>query len=140
MKKIASIFLSVMMIFCMSVTANAEPELQEFADDEITLFYLNTEDITTTLSISNKVASCTSDVLAKSSATKIAVTQTLQKKDGNTWRTVTNWSKTYYSSYCFYANSYSSLNGGTYRVKTTAKVYNGSSYETVYSYSTQKTC
>ena len=39
------------------------------------------------------------------------------------------------SWYAIYSNSKESLSSGTYRVKTVAKVYNGSAYETITIYS-----
>ena len=100
--------------------------------------YLYTNQAYSNLSISGGVASCKSTVYGISgTTTKIVVTQTLQVKDGMSWRRITDWSETFNSWYCSYPNSYSPIGSGTYRVKTVAKVYKGTSYETITVYSTE---
>lgn len=96
---------------------------------------------TSKLAIIGKDATCESTVKGESGkTTKIVVTQTLQMRDGNSWRRVTDWTATYYASSCTFSNTRYGLNGGTYRVKTEAKIYTGTSYETVYGYSGECSC
>ena len=129
MKKVISTIISVVIVLCLSLTAFAEPELQTPSDDDISVCYLYTDKISGTLSISNKAATC-----------KIVITQTLQKKNGSSWNKYSSWTKTFNSWYAIYSNSKESLSSGTYRVKTVAKVYNGSAYETITIYSKTVSC
>ncbi|WP_410068679.1 hypothetical protein [Ruminococcus sp.] len=93
------------------------------------------------MSISNKTATCKSTVRGISgTTTKIVITQTLQKKNGSSWNKYSSWTKTFNSWYAIYSNSKESLSSGTYRVKTVAKVYNGSAYETITIYSKTVSC
>jgi hypothetical protein len=141
MKKIISIFFSLLMIMSMSLTAFGAPELQSPIDDDVSVCYSYTDSASSSLSISSKNATSKSVVIGISgTTTKIIVTQTLQKKNGSSWEKVASWSKTFNSWYAIYTNSKSSLSSGTYRVKTSAKVYSGTSYETVTTYSTTVSC
>ena len=140
MKKIIAVVLALALsVSSFGIGVYAE-DLDTYENEDITVYYLYTGDIASYISISSKTATCTSYVDGDTGVTKIAVTQTLQKKDGNSWRTVTSWSKTYYDDSCNYVNTYSSLNGGTYRTKTVAKVYRGTAYETITNYSSSSSC
>lgn len=103
--------------------------------------YEYTGHLTTTLSISsNKEASCKTTIYGNSdTATKIVVTQYLEKKNGNSWEEVTHWTETYYSWWCNFTNSYTITESGTYRLRSVAKVYSGTKYENVDITSTEKT-
>ena len=141
MKKLISTVLTIVMIFCLGISAYAEPKLQNPVNNDIAVYYLYTDSVSSTISISNKTATCKSLVYGVAgTTTKIEVTQTLQKKNGNSWDKVSNWNKTYNTWLCNYVNSKSSLSGGTYRVKTVAKVYSSTKYETVTSYSKEVSC
>ena len=141
MKKVISTIISVVIMLCLSLTAFAEPELQTPSDDDISVCYLYTDKISGTLSISNKAATCKSTVRGISGTTaKIVITLTLQKKNGSSWNKYSSWTKTFNSWYAIYSNSKESLSSGTYRVKTVAKVYNGSAYETITIYSKTASC
>ena len=59
---------------------------------------------------------------------------------GKWWIDVTSWSKTFNTYTAIYSTSKSSLSSGTYRLKTIAKVYNGSDYETITIYSSTVSC
>ncbi len=102
--------------------------------------YLYTNSITTTLSVSStNEASCRTTITGNSStATKIIVTQYLEKKDGNSWDEVTHWTDTFNSWWCNCTNSYTITESGTYRLRSVAKVYSGSKYENVDITSTEK--
>jgi hypothetical protein len=112
-----------------------------FITEELESPYAYTSKITSTLSISSKNATCQSNVQGiTGTVTKIIITQTLQKKSNSTWSDVTSWSKTVNTSGTRFNNTKSSISSGTYRVKTSAKVYSGSNYETVTAYSTTVSC
>lgn len=141
MKKIVSLIISLALMSFMSLNVFAASEAPKIDDPGITPNYLYTSSITSTLGISGKTASCKSVIYGfSSSATKIEVTQLLQKKSGSIWETQASWKTTYNTWYCCFTNSKSSLPGGTYRLKTIAKVYKGSNYETVTAYSKEVGC
>lgn len=95
--------------------------------------YEYTNRLTTTLSISNGEASCRTTIYGNSSkATKIVVTQILEKKNGKSWDEVKKWPDiTYNNWWCNCTNSYTVTESGTYRLRTEAKVYCGSKSEDV---------
>lgn len=141
MKRLIAVFLSFAMLSAASFSVSADNELDTPIDPEIVEEYQYTASLTSTLSISNNTATCNSVVRGMSNlATKVVVTQTLQKKSGSTWTYVTSWSKTFNSWLAMYSNSKSSLSSGTYRLKTVAKVYSGNNYETITVYSSTASC
>ena len=98
MRRIIAILLSLVMTLGMGITAYADPEEDTPVDVEIIEDYQYTNKISSDMSISNNTASCKSVVRGDSSlATKVVITQTLQKKSGNSWTYVTSWSKTFNS-------------------------------------------
>ena len=141
MKRIFAILLSIVMSLGMGFSAYALPEEETPIDIEFVDEYSYTDKISSDMSISNNTATCKSVVRGDTSlATKIVITQTLQKKNGNSWTYVTSWSKTYNTWYAIYTTSKSSLSSGTYRLKTVAKVYSGNNYETITVYSYTASC
>lgn len=141
MKKLISLILSLTLIACIPLNAFAEPLKQQPIGSEIAPCYLYTSSISSTLGIKNKTAECSSRVNGyPSSVTKIVVTQTLQVKSGNVWNPKATWSKTFNTWYCNFDNDKGSLPSGTYRLKTVALVYSGSTYEVVSSYSKEVKC
>lgn len=110
-------------------------------DYEISPCYLYTQSIISSINISDGDAVCLTSVRGYSAtATKITITQTLQRKSGNLWFDVWSWTNTTSNWYYDYVNYYYPLTKGTtYRVKSCIKVYSGSKYETIYSYSGETT-
>lgn len=131
-KRLISLIITIVSAFtllCFSVSA-----------EEAGLMYLYTNRAASYLTISGSTATCKSSLKGYyGTTTKIEVTQTLQVKDGNHWRTSQSWTATYNSYTCDFVNTRTVYSGNTYRVKSEYKVYAGTSYETVYSYSTTKT-
>ena len=137
MKKMIVVALVVLTFSNINTIAYAEPTIDEVVIEE----YQYTSRLSSDISISNNTASCKSSVYGFSGlATKVVVTQTLQKKSGNSWAYVTSWRKTFNSWLAIYTTSKSSLSSGTYRLKTVAKVYSGNSYETITVYSRTASC
>ena len=94
--------------------------------------YVYTDQLTTTLSISNGKASCRTTIYGISgTTTKIVVTQYLEKKNGKSWDEVTHWTDTFNSWWCNDTNSYTITESGTYRLRSEATVYSGSKSEDV---------
>ena len=84
MKQLISVLLSLFMIIGSGITAYADPEEDTPVDIEITEEYQYTNRISSSLSISNYTATCTSIVRGFSGlADKITITQTLQKQNGS---------------------------------------------------------
>lgn len=140
MKKIISFILTLCIAVCASASAFAFEE-SNFNDNNIELYYLYTGSVHSTLSISSKTATCHSSVQGFSDkVTKITITQELQVKDGSKWVSKYGMGKTVYASSTSFVKTYSNLDSGSYRVKTIAKVYSGTSYETVTAYSKAVSC
>lgn len=140
MKRFISVLMAAMMIGTtgMSVSAN---ELSSAVDDEIILHQEHADSVYSTLSISSKKATCKSVVDGKSGVTKIYVTQILQKKtSSNGWTDHSIWYRTEYSSSLTFKNTSGTLSSGTYRVKSIADVYIGTSCETITTYSPEESC
>lgn len=141
MKKLISIVISLALIVCIPLNCFANSETQEFDNSEIAPCYLYTNTIASVLGISGTSASCTSTVTGTYGVvTKIQITKTLEKKNGSDWETKATWVDTFYSNSCSFSHTKNFLSSGTYRVKTVAKVYSGSKYETVTAYSTLEKC
>ena len=117
-KKILSIFLTVLLLAIIPLSASAEASVQprytfvasEFVD----------------LSISGGVAYADCDVTGYSNVTSIKVTMTLQKKTLWWWEDVTEWSSITPSKSIVMSES-TSVGSGTYRVKMVALVCAGTS-------------
>ncbi len=140
-KKFLSLLFSVI-IFCGCFTTFSTAKVTENSSDfGIAPAFVYTQDILSKISISSKTATCKSTVLGvPGTATKIVITQYLQKKNGDSWSNVQSWSKTYDNMSAVFTNTKASLSSGTYRTKTNAKVYSGTKYETINSYSVTVTC
>lgn len=132
MKRLTSVGMALVLIFtlfCFQVSANED-------EKEIKTRYSYTRSCSSSLSISGLNATCKSSLDGYPGiTTKIEVTQTLQVKNGSTWRKAASWSTTYYSYSCVFNNSRTVYSGNQYRVKSEFKVYSGSSYETITDYS-----
>lgn len=130
MKKLTALILAgIMLTTGFSAGVNAAEVNSE--DNQIAPCYTYTGDVTSTLSINSKTATCNSYVTGLSGTTKIVVIQRLQKKIDGVWTTVARWEKTFTSKNAAYTNTKSSLSSGTYRNRTFADVYAGSNSERV---------
>lgn len=139
MKKIVSIFMACL-VLCSAGGVIASAAVPPDNGGIVSPCYLYTDEVYSTLSIYKGEASCKSTVYGiPGTTTKIVVTKILQKKNGNSWTDVNTWNKTYFTWYCSYPSPYTVTEKGTYRVRTVAKVYSGTAYETVYANSTEDT-
>lgn len=140
MKKLISLIAAVVLSLNVCFCAGAAAQVQTPIDNGISPCYLYSSEIRSTLVFSGKTANCMSYIRGiPGITTKIVVTQVLQKKSGSEWTKVKKWSKTVSASVCNFSNT-ASVSSGTYRVKTVAKVYKGSSYETIKVFSTKVSC
>ena len=140
MKRILTIILAITVLTSCSANTLALDESVNY-DDEISLCYLYTNNISSSISISSKTATCKSTVVGQSGVTtKIIITQRLQKKVDGSWTNVQSWSKTYTQTSAVFTNTKASLASGTYRTRTIAKVYSGTAYETIRVNSSTSTC
>ena len=140
MKNFICLILTVILTCCMTISVFASCE-EVAMTDEVDARYAYTNKIESTLSISSKNATCKSTVQGSSkTVTKIVVKQTLQYKSGTKWLNVTSWVKTVNTFSLRFNNTKYNIGSGTYRVKTVAKVYKGSAYETITIYSKTASC
>ncbi len=140
MKKLISLIAAVVLCLNVCFYVGAETQVQTPIDNGISPCYLYSREVTSALAFSGKTANCMSYIRGiPGITTKIVVTQVLQKKSGSEWTKVKKWSKTVSASICNFSNT-ASVSSGTYRVKTVAKVYKGSSYETIKVFSTKVSC
>ncbi len=100
--------------------------------------YSYTNECSSDLSISGTTATCESSVTGYyNKTTKIVIVQTLQKKNSSgDWDYVCSWNETINGFKGSVTNTKSSLESGTYRLKTVATVYAGTEHETITKYST----
>lgn len=141
MKKLIAAVTAALLISCSSISLISLPVNAAVIENEVEPCYSYTNSVSSSLSISGTTATMTSKVSGKSSATKIYITQYLQKKSGSSWTQVgAGHTGVYYSTSATMTNTVNSLSSGTYRVKTVAKVFNGNAYEIVTHYSNSTTC
>ena len=141
MKKIISLALAALLALNTSFVVLADPDPETPVEPGIIEEYQYTSSISSSLYISNNTASCESTVIGFSGlATRVEITQTLQKKSGNSWNFYTSWVKNYNNWYGILSTTKTGLSSGTYRLKTVAKVYSGNNYETITVYSSTRTC
>lgn len=133
MKRIMIVFLAITTILFMCSFASDD-------DPNNNTDYLYTNNCYSALNITGLNGECVSHLYGYGGiTTKIIVKQYLQVRDGNRWRTAKDWTKTYYNYYCDFINNRTLYTGNTYRVYTEFKVYSGSNYETINTYSTSHT-
>ena len=127
-KKIVSIVI-VFVLMLSALTTNVFAQ----AHGEEHNRYQYTRSCRSSLSISGNTATCVSIVKGYSGeTTKIEVTQRFEKLlSSGWWYGTQSWNQTYYNWYALFENTKSVSESGTYQVRTIAKVYAGSNYETV---------
>ena len=140
-KIVVAMLVSVMVCSLPSHTVLAADANNSEDEYGVSPCYTYTSYTSTSFSISNGDAICNTYAEGyRSSTTKITITQTLQKKSGSSWVDVWSWTNTEYYWYYSYTNyHYPLTKGATYRVKSCIKVYEGSNYETIYTYSGERT-
>ena len=140
MKRTLALILTIAIMCGLSTSALAL-ERSVNNQNEAGLYYLYTNNVSSTISISSKTATCRSTVVGQSGVTtKIVITQRLQKKVDGSWTNVKSWTNTYNQTSAVFINTKASLASGTYRTRTIAKVYKGTAYETIYANSVTTTC
>ena len=143
-KKIMSLILSIVLIFCVSIVASAEspvvtPGTLEQTESDIMPCFEYTNTTATTLSISTSgTATCSAKLNGyNGTTTKIVIKMTLQKKTLLWWSEVDSWSTTINNWYGSLTKT-ASVGSGTYRVKVEFTVYSGSNSEEITTYSQEK--
>lgn len=139
MKKILSLILLFSLLTNNVLVAQASDDTSKFEEPDIQLLYTYTFTLSTSLSISNQVATCTSYLDGYAAVTKIVIEMTLQKESWLWWSTVETWSSTTYGNFAYISESYS-VDSDNYRVKTVFTVYSGTDYETITKYSSEVEC
>lgn len=109
---------------------------QNFAEYTIGPLWEDAGTITPYFSVSGGKAYCDATITGNNSTTKIVADISLQKRNSNgSYTTVKTWTASSSSKYLDVSNSYS-ISSGTYKMVVTAKIYNGSSYQTISSSTT----
>jgi len=143
MKKIVSIGLVILMIVFSTVPAYASNTATDMrAGGSIHLDFISMSSISAGLSISSSGKStCTGSVTPSSSSYTSKLTVGLQKSTGSGWSTIKTWTASGRGSAGADLVSYYYVSNGTYRVSSTAKIYNasGTLLETETAYSAQRT-
>lgn len=132
-KKLIVVFMAAAMA-CISLSFVA------FASYDVSPAYDIATSALSELSISGTIASCRSYSYS-STATKIKVEQTLQKKSFLFWNDVSNaaWTKTVNTRVIDFTNSKSNLSSGTYRLMSVFTLTNSNGeIETITVYSNEK--
>jgi hypothetical protein len=144
MKKIVSIGLMILMIVFSTVPTYASNTTADTraAEGSIHPDFISMSSISAGLSISSSGKStCTGSVTPSSSSYTSKLTVGLQKSTGSGWSTVKTWTASGRGSAGADLVSYYYVGSGTYRVSSTAKIYNasGTLLETQTAYSSTKT-
>ena len=136
-KTLSALLAGLLFLVCLCTPISAYASTTDDIGDTPTTYYLYTISTSSVLSFSGSTATCKSTVCGMNGyVTKIVFTQKLQKKVDGSWTTIKTWTTTKNQTSASVVNSKSSMSTGTYRLKTSAKVYNGTAYETVTSTST----
>ena len=132
MKKIVALVTSVVMMLSCGITAYADDEPDYPVDDGIIEEYQYTFSIRNILEISGSTATCSCDVVGyHGTTTKVFISNTLQQNYGGAWYNIGYQYDTFYDFTGSLVTYEYNLAGGSYRLKSTAKVYSGSNYETI---------
>ena len=136
-KKVLSIILTLALCCGIGLSAEAVAVSNLSATDSFESgntaqpYYNYTSDVNVTLT--NSIGNANS-----TTATKIKITMTLQKKTLFWWSKDTSWTTTV-SDYYASLSKTASVGSGTYRVKAECVVYSGSASETITQYSSERT-
>lgn len=105
--------------------------------DNAGLRYLYTSSCYSALTINGSTATCDSEVKGYYGiTTKIEIKQSFEKLLSNGWwQRLKSWDGTFYSYHASMYNTTTVTSSGTYHVRTSAKVYSGSNYESICHYS-----
>ncbi len=140
LKKITSFFLAAALCFTVWAIPVSAASLSKDIGI-VTPFFLNyTSYCASGISITGTTAFCDSSAVGYSGeTTKIYIEQTLQRRGTYGWVNEQTWTSTTYSYYASLSNYKYNLTSGTYRVKSFFKVYSGTNYDTITTYSSEST-
>ncbi len=128
MKKIVSLFLSLLTLFSMfapmALASESNPE------QPITPYYERASDVQASLSKSGASAKCAGFIRSMSATDKISLTMTLRKKSGGSWLYVDSWSDSGTYSVSL-SKTTGGLSSGTYKLLVSGTVSGGGISEPV---------
>lgn len=139
-RKLISLAMAVVLMLTVNVSAFAAQKAgqalgkgstQSATDSPIHLMYTNTDSIWVDLSFNGTRANCAAIVDGNPGTTKIVVTALLKRVNSNGTTTVKSWTKTAYAESLYFEQNYYVTSGHDYDFELIAKVYKGSSVETV---------
>lgn len=140
MKKAIILLISLLMVLSSISFSVAEEHRYESPEELTAERFIGLSRASASMSISNNTAKCKATAYASSSEYYLYVTLSLQKKSGNSWKTIASWNGSGSGiTGVILSKTKSGLVSGTYRCKAYVRVYdsNGSYVEstTVYSQS-----
>lgn len=135
MKKAMSLLLSIVFVLGVFTYIPTYCNAVNY-DDQVAPRWAYTASVTSTISDyrDNRVLA-TSSVICIDDVTKITIKQVVQRYSNGQWVDGPSWTQSKSDSVYHLSKFYSITESTSYRVKTVATVYCGSSYETVYDYS-----
>ena len=137
MRKVVALFclFAIMLLPCQTVFA-----FNEEADNKASSRMTNIVEYCLSLDINGTVADVEADVTGHvTAATRAKVIAELQVKSGNNWIPVAIWTEESDDYFVSVDETHDVVKGHTYRVKGTFMVWEGSAYETEYSFSDEIT-
>lgn len=145
MKKIISICLVIILVICSAVpvfAVNSSSAKTQIGNGNISPMFVGISVMSTAIDIDWwGRASCSGTVTLSNDTYSVNLTVALQRYNGGNWTTVTSWSQNGYGGDGTDMEKYYYVTSGTYRVASTARVYNanGTLIETQTIYSGSQT-
>lgn len=125
----AALMVGAMPVSVFANEANYIPK--NFAEHTIGPLWDSGAKVQPSMSYSGGKVQCKASISGNSSITKIVADISLQKRNSNgSYTTIKTWSATSNTRALSFVESYTT-GTGTYKMVVTAKIYNGSSYETI---------
>lgn len=136
-KKMVSMLLCVIMALSVGMVSASAGTVDDASDVAIEPLYEYASGRYESVMFNALSATCYSKLDGYSDTTKIEIKMSLQKKGLIFWSDVASWSQTFNGTDAYMSKTYTVSGGGTYRVKTTYRVYSGSAYEDITGYSAE---
>ena len=128
-KKILALVMAFSMMLTISVPTYAAQTTPSKPNPNYTLFFTNTDFISSVLNFSGSKAECNSEIYAKSGTTKIVATIMLKQVTSTGTKTVKTWTQTTKGELFYFYKEYYVTKGHDYELEVNAKVYRNGSIE-----------
>ena len=137
MKKIFSAITATILLLSMCTIAYASENTEKEADSLYGMRYTYISYTTTSINISNGLATVSNSISCNSDVDKVTVSSYLQKYSNGTWTTLKHWTDTENDNRYAGTHTYYVASGNSYRVLTYFYAYDGSASESVTEYAYQ---